>query len=297
MGQKQRKRAANVGGKLSEQLRLPARNLVIDGIDNDQVDSPYSMPDSIALQARIVVGSCTSKEEATIRSIAENGVLVPVDIKWRDDIPVVIDGRKRVLFSREAERRQFNAGDRLELGTFQVQTHEPVAESAAVAREGNLRRHDPSILELGKYAEQLRATYEDKDAAKLMDWTELTLKKYRTVYTDSCEELKAAILEKAWGISAAYKIARLSPALQPAAVAAALAGKKPEDAARAAEGKAAPIRLIGKVKRKKAAKQALEQGLDQSVVELLEVLAQTRKVTEISDPEIRKLFGVEPWQE
>jgi hypothetical protein len=297
MGKKQRERAKNLGGNLRELPFLPVLALVVDGVDNDLHMSPYAQPDAIQLATRIADDKLTAEDERIIRSITSHGVLQPPQVQYREteagDVPVITDGRKRVLYARVVEKRAYDKGERTELGTYCVYCAENEGDASQIATDSNLRRtKEPSIIELGKYASDLVQTMTRENVAEDLNVSTITLGKYLKVYENGCARLHALIHAdpKKWNKGNAYAVAKLDLELQDGAIDKILAGKNAEDVANAAQGKAPKIKLLPKKVRVAALQISLDLDLPHYVSEILAIAAQEITPEECESDEVKKLF-------
>jgi hypothetical protein len=297
MGVLQRKRVADHGGKRVEVDRIPATNLVVIGVDTeDGPEHPLWQPDAVRL------ARTGAYDDQTVRSMQTHGVIQPIVIYWReiDGIlkPVVETGRKRVLHAREAARRMVDSGALKSESDFLVMCREWSEVDASITMAENLRRRDPSPVELGQYALSLRRYLDDEAVAAELNVSKPQVGKLCAIASGS-EELREAVYN-GLTISKAARIATLPEDQQREVLLDIDLGadlKTVEDRVALARGREKPIRLPGKKTRIAAFQRAEDNELTPREWELMSLLAQQKELEQLEDPVLRRLFALDASEE
>lgn len=174
-------------------------------------------------------------DPALVASIIAYGVLAPVLI--RPGEPIVVDGRRRTIAAREANRQIREAGGQtVRIKCIVSDGSEARAEAAAAIC--NEMRLDDNEDAKAERASRLRAHgYSPEEIAVIFGVTAQTVKSWLKL-ADAPTEIRAAVREKKISARAAKKLAQL-PA--PEAAAAVESGATSERQAAAASGQRMPL--------------------------------------------------------
>lgn len=189
------------GAKRFTGFRMDPKDILIAGLDVGGKDDPL-YDERIKLPL----------DEAMVESIIAIGVREPVVVVVREGEPIVVDGRRRVLHAREANRRLEKLG-------------EPTRDVAVVAEKGteqalkiaplvgehlnNHRVNDGVIMRAKKAERMIARGYDKADVALALGVTQNTISNYLS-FGDLCKEAKDAVDAGKISPSAAAKLATLS---------------------------------------------------------------------------------------
>jgi ParB family chromosome partitioning protein len=183
--------------------RFKPDEIVIPGVDDDR-DASYALHD---------VSARHSIDEAMVLSILRDGVHTPVKVRKDGERPEIVDGRRRVLHAREANRRLLAGGASPEdLVTIVAEVHRFASDKDAVlmmlSANAFALAEDP-IDRAQKVARVLKLGASMEDAAKCIGVSSVTAIKDMLRILDCSDVVKAAVQRREIAASAAIELATL----------------------------------------------------------------------------------------
>lgn len=155
-------------------------------------------------------------EDSMVESIAEIGVLHPIEVRKVGDNYEVIDGRRRVLHAREAQRRYPDR--KIAIPVRPVTRRD--SEAARDATVSNAQRRDSSPVTRGEEAIRLMESFGwgQDDVCRFFGAGWSSIQSWIKVARDSADSVKEALENDRITLTKAIQISRHKPELQDAAL-------------------------------------------------------------------------------
>lgn len=180
--------------------QLDPQVVVIIGLDTEHG------PEHVLYDARIK----EPLREATVLDMMKRGVVEPIVVRKDGEAAVVIDGRRRVMHAREANRRLVEAGQpllRVPVLSPRKGTDNDHFETLVVLNEH--READGPLNRARKASTMLNRGYTETEVAQLFAVSVATLKNLLSLL-DLGEDAQKALAEKEIGLTEAYGLAKRS---------------------------------------------------------------------------------------